>query len=149
MKADLLLQLAEHLESGKLGHQNFDFMVYNADKSTNLFGLSLKERPAPYTCGTNGCAIGECPILWPDHWMFGENGDPELRKNPGENTRYKLHYSILVWFDLTQEEANHLFQPYHQIPYKYGGIPLSDGATKEQVASNIREFVQVKTINQK
>ena len=49
MNRERLLRLADHLDHGKLGHEEFDFKQYN-DTTESM-------------CGTAGCAIGECPIL--------------------------------------------------------------------------------------
>ncbi len=51
MNKERLLALADHLERGKLGHEKFDFGCYNNTDSN--------------VCGTAGCGIGECPILFP------------------------------------------------------------------------------------
>ena len=56
MKKKLLLELARHLDDGKLGHKIFDFAQYNSGNQAK--------------CGTAGCAIGELPILYPDKWKF-------------------------------------------------------------------------------
>lgn len=53
-----LLKLAEHLERGKLGHKTFDMGTLNS-------GPRDKKG-----CGTSGCAIGECPIVFPKYWRF-------------------------------------------------------------------------------
>lgn len=51
MNKERLLKLAEHLEVGELGHEVFDFTVYGG-------------------CGFAGCALGECPTVFPDDWAF-------------------------------------------------------------------------------
>lgn len=50
-----LRKLADHLMHGKLGHKRFDFNEYNLPSE----GFDEKG------CGTAGCAIGECPIVFP------------------------------------------------------------------------------------
>lgn len=138
MNAERLLKLADHLENGKLGHKKFDFSAYHADE----FGHYYKE---PENCGHLGCAIGECPVVFPEDWGFGLDcgldyvplllngegfGDPEL--------------SSMNFFGLTWEEHMHLFNPCAQDTDAYGGVDLAGDATKEQVASNIRAFVAKK-----
>lgn len=74
-----LLKLAAHLEKGKLGHKVFAFAYINA----NARGLELKRNG----CGTMGCAIGECPIAFPNDWRF-HKGRPVL--NMSKNCRKGL-----------------------------------------------------------
>lgn len=69
IRTDRLRQLADHLLNGKLGHQIFNFAFYN-DRFINK-------------CGTSGCAIGECPIVFPDDWIWTEDGDPVTHENQG------------------------------------------------------------------
>ena len=56
-----LRRIVTHLRSGNLAHDTFDFSEYN--------GGELK----PSGCGTNGCAVGEFPAIWPDLWRWGLN----------------------------------------------------------------------------
>ncbi len=58
MHRERLLKLAEHLEHGELGHDYFDIQSFNE-------GSSAKK-----PCGSAGCAIGECPIVFPHDWVF-------------------------------------------------------------------------------
>lgn len=117
--------LAEHLEKGQLGHQIFDFGMYN-DAITN-------------TCGTTGCAIGECPIAFPQDWGFSELGTPRL------NGELNIRDSAMKFFEIESGEFSHLFTPDCQSPDYFGGIHLTLDATKEQVAANLRAFVALKT----
>lgn len=111
-----LIKLAEHLETGKLGHKRFDFNVYNNVSEPR--------------CGTAGCAIGECPILFPSYWKWDYSGDPALRR--GDSKAYS------AFFEITQEEYKLLFIPSEE-PF---GLPPT--ATRKQVAKNIRDFVAAK-----
>lgn len=124
MHKERLLKLAEHLETGKLGHEVFDFSQYN-NSGTNI-------------CGTAGCAIGECPIIWPNEWVFNWLGTPILKD---ENNSLK---SAIIFFQIKEAERMHLFEPNKQIISLYDGEHLFSNATKEQVAANIREFVKRK-----
>lgn len=120
---DPLLALAAHLESGKLGHPVFNIAVYND-----------ATRPE---CGTNGCAIGECPILFPDDWTFNEDGWPTLRGMEQADTMD----SGMMFFDLDDDEYAHLFIALNQSS-ALGGKVLSFHATAAEVAANIRAFVE-------
>lgn len=121
-----LVQLAEHLEHGRLGHEKFDFSTYN-DTNENA-------------CGTAGCALGECPILFPSEWHFYNYGTPLLIDG-------QLCYcteSAIRFFDISRREAQHLFYPIGQDCDSLGGNQLDYDATKEEVAQNIRAFVAIK-----
>ncbi|MES2212604.1 MAG: hypothetical protein V4490_05645 [Pseudomonadota bacterium] len=118
-----LRKLADHLLHGKLGHEKFDFSQYN-NTEENI-------------CGAAGCAIGECPIAFPDDWEFGSDGEPELMA--GEETEL----SGKIYFNLDRSQYRHLFLPEDQDTEEFGGEWLSDSATKEQVAHNILEFCKL------
>lgn len=118
-----LKQLADHLLHGQLIHREFDFNYYNIDVHSpdNL-------------CGTSGCAIGECPGVWPDKWEFDKRTfDPVLIGGPSTPRQ-----SGQLFFDLIDTEYSALFLSHNQhlkdLPF------LGEDATKEQVANNILEF---------
>ncbi len=124
-----LLKLVDHLENGKLGHKKFDFRFWNSSKGCIPMYNS--------ECGYMGCAIGECPIAFPNEWIF-------LRGIPVLDTRetmYSSYGSGMTFFGLDREEFVHLFKPNEQKVSIYGGKFLNNDATKEQVAQNIRDFV--------
>ena len=138
MNKERLLKLAEHLEKGQLGHEIFSFTTFNSDDWQDRADINR----GITGCGTSGCAIGECPFVWPEEWSFDLlEGMPVLRKCSGPMD------SACKWFGLTDNEACHLFLPgcYRM---QYGGNPLGGRATKDQVAANIRAFVAHKEINQ-
>ncbi len=128
MHKERLLKLADHLEYGKIGHAKFDFSVLNSDE-TRL--------PMRGKCGTLGCAIGECPIAFPEDWGFFETGIRIFNNPAADEWR-----SVTEFFQITQYAAQHLFMPFDQDVEKYGGEHLGDNATKEKVAANIRVFVK-------
>jgi hypothetical protein len=125
-----LLKLATHLESGKLGHERFKFSAYNS------FPKNQDRGPR---CGTAGCAIGECPIVWPRRWRFGSGGYPCI-----VGCDDQPRWSGTEFFGLDLDEYNHLFVPYNQNPCQFGGRELGLNATRGQVAKGIREFVKIK-----
>src|SRR5687767_12693977 len=98
---DRLEKLATHLEKGKLGHKKF-----------NLEAYSLAPAGSP-TCGSAGCALGECPTLFPRQWAFsnvyefysgGQYREPSLRA--GVECPF---LSAEQFFGLRQDEVSHLF----------------------------------------
>lgn len=122
-----LLKLAKHLESGKLGHEEFNFAQFNNAKEPK--------------CGTAGCAIGECPIAFPNDWEFRAGQSVALI-----GSKIRLYTSeshgAKKFFGLTHHQADHLFYPEMQDTKLYGGKYLEDDATRHEVASNIRIFVK-------
>ncbi len=142
IKYNRLLKLAKHLESGKLGHKKFDFSMVS--------GGAKK----PYTCGTSGCALGECPIVFPRDWKFGlldvtgwmDETFVSLKDTKYDSGDFVNDIAIKdakKFFGLTHKQALHLFYPSSQNPSLYGGDYIDETATRKQVASNIREFVKV------
>ena len=127
MNKERLLKLADHLENGNLGHKYFSFSVWNSDDWQD--GADVK-------CGTMGCAIGECPFVWPDDWKFDTDGEPVLDGKIG------VHDSVVDWFELSKDEGRHLFIPQKQSPVVFGGKYVDGDATKYEVAANIRAFVE-------
>lgn len=94
-----LRKLAHHLIEGKLGHKNFDITRWN-DSDTNR-------------CGTRGCAVGECPIVFVNEWKFDMDGNPILRgKNSKEcGTMNEAQH----FFSLTGNEALGMFMHGHAL----------------------------------
>lgn len=127
IRFDRLEQIAEHLEHGKLAHEQFYFSCYNRTDSPDQY--------KPNGCGTMGCAVGEFPAIWPDTWSWFFD---EVRKD-GLNGR--MIYDVGDWLGITFHEYYHLFIPREQNTKKYGGIELRHSATKYQVAANIRAFI--------
>ncbi len=132
-----LEKLATHLEKGKLGHKKFYFGAWNTTADlTQLYDNG---------CGTAGCAVGECPFVFPRHWAF-KRGHPVLRGV--ERIPYghvELNATPVVhsmdFFGLSKNEAWSLFLPYNQ---PADGKQLRRDATRKQVAANIRAFIKRK-----
>lgn len=118
-----LLKLANHLLYSQLGHEIFDFNHYNKGEGAQ----SVKNK-----CGTAGCAIGECPIVWPEHWEFDGNGFPVL-KDYGSPTM-----SGLTFFEISRTTYEELFMPTG--PYSTIRNGPKSNATKEEVANNIIKY---------
>lgn len=116
-----LAKLAEHLEKGKLGHDEFDFGVFNF--------------PFMPKCGTAGCAVGECPIVFADDWTFNEYGEPALRVVPSDDPLI----DSATFFGVGSDASKNLFMPGPFTRYTRAG--LDESATRYQVAANIRAFL--------
>lgn len=131
-----LEKLAEHLEKGNLGHKKFDFSTFNLGPRGQHTGPTVSNR-----CGFSGCALGECPIAFPDDWKFDLWGDPALAG--GHDYQMPIACSR-SFFGISETEAKHLFVPEYQNPAILGGKHLGNGATRYQVAANIRAFLKIK-----
>lgn len=140
MHVDRLLKLAEHLESGKLGHKKFAFDRWNADKNGQPIHTAPERMRNKQTCGFMGCAIGECPIVWRKAWHFSSAFyslllNPKLRN---ETSNDPLG-SACAWFDIGIAEANALFVAANERPW--AKLMLTKKATAKQVAKGIRQFI--------
>jgi hypothetical protein len=132
-----LEKLAKHLEKGKLGHEFFNFAVLNDCVYDN-------DNAPIRGCGTVGCAMGECPVLFRKHWKFSENEafgmfSPRLRKG----SKHSVNGDTATFFGISIAAVCHLFHPNEQATGFFGGENLQEDATKKQVASNIRAFVKL------
>ena len=138
MRVDRLLKLADHLENGVLGHKEFSFRFINKGP--------FKDNG----CGIMGCAIGECPIVFPDEWKFQEIGYNTFRPICGGLLNPST--SAQLFFDLNYLDVRVLFYPHFIEVYEQylknnntKLVRLEVDATKEQVAANIRKFVEFKS----
>ncbi len=123
MNKERLLKLANHLLNGKLGHKTFNFAIYNSNGDGSI----------PINkCGTVGCAIGECPIVFPRSWTFDRHGLPVL-KIYEDNFVMAPYESGCKFFGIEYEDYIKLFTP---------NLSTNRHATKEQVANNIIKFVE-------
>lgn len=136
MNKERLLQLAEHLDTGDLGHEEFNFNTFN---STD--GMLAIEQVGK--CGTNGCALGECPILWPEDWVFGAMGYPETGAESAHGNSNHVIRAAEIWFGISGNSVRRLFMPKSD----FGEVPMVSGqlradADRHAVAKHIREFVE-------
>lgn len=129
-----LIELAEHLDTGELLHEVFDYSEVNT-------GLPATKTDIPY-CGTVGCAAAELAALT-DRVGFANLNDPNcihwLTLDGKGSTIGKI--SKTFW-GLEIDEYSHLFFPLNQCPGLFGGNRLEENATRYEVANNIREFVK-------
>lgn len=128
MRADRLLKLAEHLRNGKLGHKKFDITEFN-----NADGPR---------CGTAGCAIGECPVIFPREWKWSKHGYPALRRG---GMCYGFD-AAAEFFEISGVAVPVLFG--YDTPDEvvcgsegYGLPPQHHRASRLQVAKRIEKFV--------
>ena len=132
IRFDRLKKLANHLIKGNLCHEQFDFEKYNYS-----YNCKFKRNG----CATVGCAIGECPFVFPKYWCFSKDDkQPKLRRlNNFGFTDSRL--SGIKFFVLNQIQYCHLFIPNDQLR-KYGGKKLGKKATPKMVGNNILAFIK-------
>lgn len=132
MRADRLLKLAEHLETGKLFHETFDFSIL----SSRCLGMQ-----EPQQCGSVGCAMGEMPYVFPDLCKYDNYGltPVDIERPPGHT-----YLCVQEIFDISKDAVRWLFEPIYLISTetRYGIRRLLPHATKNQVAENIRLFIK-------
>lgn len=160
MNKERLLKLADHLEFGTLGHRVFNFSRLNDGTVINKDTL----------CKTNGCAIGECPIVFPEDWefvemiLFSSEIVPVLKNFDKDSNGSPSFKSAELFFDINEKESEILF-----IPSNYANenernndetgdymneeelcfgtkiiLRQFGSATKEEIAKHIRYFVELK-----
>ncbi len=134
-----LKKLAIHLLVGKLGHKTFDLSTLNSVEGD----AKMKKG-----CGTLGCAVGECPIVFEKHWKFMRDGSVRLRTQKGSShfdDWAMARRNAEAFFGLESGESAHLFQAACQKPDLYGGKMLGYGqAAREDVGMNIILFLRNK-----
>lgn len=128
-----LIRLAEHLESGKLGHTYFS--------ATSISKGKRKKNG----CGRCGNHAGEIPFLHPEEWEWDDMG--ELDFEPFLKNSNDCEESLQQWFGLDLPMLHHLFFSGWQIPGYYGGQEITKDTTADEIANLIREFVAVAMIN--
>lgn len=132
-----LMALADHLRNGELGHEQFDFSCYNLE--------GKGECAESIDCGTNGCAMGELPIIFPEYWRFRYNSVILL-----ENPRLNHLRAAEAFFGLVPASSEYeiwdtdygaLFIPKSKrIPW--APTMLDYHAGKEEVADGIETYVR-------
>jgi hypothetical protein len=110
------------------------------------FDISMYSNHAPDHCDSRGCALGECPSLFPKDWEWSDyyDGDKKLPSFP----TLKEYHNLRAWecakiyFGISLIEAYHLFRSDSQYPNVFGGKHISFDATRDDVANNIRDFIK-------
>jgi hypothetical protein len=121
-RTDLLRQLAAHLRSDNRAHPIFDYTTFNDTETPDA------DFAASNICGSRGCALGECPAIWPELWQWS-----------GYLVTYKYNTmpfdGAVEFFNIEYREASFLFGCTRT-------SPLPGNATAAQVADHIETFCQ-------
>ena len=136
-----LLKLADFLD--KLPPEKFDF-----DKI--VYGSELPNKTL--SCGSVGCAIGWCPVVFPRLVMYEQydtDSDSGIRVKHRISGYDNYRYIARELFGVNpHREAFALFSPGWDgdMEREVLGLPdIGSDATPKQVAKNIRKFVAIKT----
>jgi hypothetical protein len=162
IRVDRLLKLAEHLESGKLGHRRWEMGSYNGYNALhNDDGwrkdsrgwrvhpelVDIREGYDKDGLGVEGNAIGEFPIVFPEDWHFQYCGHvykaiyfPSL-KGKNEDEYPRVHEDVSEYLGIGYDLIFHLFCVGLQECERYGGKELEDDSTAKDISYNIREFI--------
>jgi hypothetical protein len=133
--------LRGHLRCGELAHEKFDFSVFNK-------GHARCEPPVP-GCGYAGCAIGECPALFPDDWEFvlaypeHDACTPRLRGSARRGLYPEIE-DAAEFFDLTPMATRALFMGNECYYIRDLGLELGGQdweATRYDVAAEIDVYL--------
>lgn len=138
---DRLLKLADFLE--KLPRKKFDYDVVTRGED-----IPRKE----LDCGTVGCAIGWCPVVFPIQLKYRRRErfelGPMIYNKEGLNFGFresKPTPPVREFFGVSLEESQALFNPYRQeARYALGMRAVNEKSTPKAVAKNIRLFVKHK-----
>jgi hypothetical protein len=131
-----LEKILQYLESGDLFHTKFDF---------SLIYLTTD-------CGTAGCVMGEFHQIFPEDFHIAiptferlhsmeyidENNPTVVHIASGRN----VGHVVEEYLGLCELAIGHLFYPRLQKIRQYGGKRLNSKATKEEVAGNLRIFIE-------
>lgn len=119
-------------------HFNFNHFKLEADElPLSVIGT----RPA---CSTSGCALGDCPTLFPKQWHFYQ-GVPALI---GRGSAYmtEAYYSAALFFGMTEMESDTLFKPgsgsIDVCGKRLFRMPLL--STRFDVAKNLKRYLKIK-----
>lgn len=124
MNTERMLQLADHLDhtSPKKFAMQYWFASRRARHLSFVSGGTMDPQDLPKKCGTTGCVAAHALLIAGDHKAY----------DPGIQARQ--------WLNLTNTEANHLFNG-EFAPRKYKGSSIGI-ATPKQAAREIRAMVE-------
>ncbi len=135
-----LKKLADYLISGKLGTNKFDFGVW-FEKAENV---------KTNLCKTSGCAIGQCPFVFPKDWRISEHGNFNSDILLKRDSTNDISGDGVKFFNITNDEFDALFMPggYVSVGDKKTWT-LGDKAKPRRVGQNILRFIELRKLEQK
>lgn len=114
IKQERLKKLADFLAT-------FPPVRFNIVKWTTGVPSNLLDPNNPEDCGTTACAVGCCPIVFPDDWMYSYNDMPRLRSAASPPDCYNLISDQAgIYFGLNHREVDIFFMPDTYLKAKRG-----------------------------
>lgn len=133
-----LLKLADFLEN-QADPRKFDLGVFigdsDEDSERDIVDPRKELRPKEGFCGTVGCAIGHCPLVFPRHAEYKNDGygwSVGAKDTDASDDETNFHWAG-TFFGLTRTEVAYLFDP---------GFYPGDRQGVKSVANRIRYFVR-------
>lgn len=89
-----------------------------------------------------GCILNQTPKAFPEFCIYDTQGLPRLR-----NTDYVLegiefvYLDFMEFFELDPDQFRHLFMPNGQLCHRFGGLPLKETCTINEVLYNLHVFI--------
>lgn len=106
MNRERLGKLVDHLFYGKLIHKEFTLKVFNSNSPNDYHHFGEDN-----ICGTYGCAIRECPAVFPEDWIFNKKGGLTLLSSTSKSFDRDTDDYAMEFFDLDWDEYKYLFFP--------------------------------------
>jgi hypothetical protein len=83
--------------------------------------------------------IKNFPKIFENEWEISEDGEMTWREDKFKTTLSSIHN----FFGINSEMLMHIFAPYAQSNYKFGGKILKNNACSKDMAFNIKELVKI------
>ncbi len=120
-----MIAVLEEVEAKHAGHFDMDHWVYSGNYA--IHGIMAMESAKKHECGSTACAVG---------WYCINNPDVGLIWKPNGFINVGEH------FDITTNEAAHLFDPEEYDTWDYGEDgQFKEGVTPRHVINRIREMI--------
>ena len=135
MNTELLDKISNHLRNGELVHKRFEFGTIN-------FG-TLKHNPDYPLCAWVGDAVGELPVIFPEHFKFYQQECypyNQIIVYKDSTKAYHIEIDLARFLDIPIHDVRSLFMP-DKKRYWANNTVLTDDATKEIVADSIDAYI--------
>lgn len=80
---------------------------YDENHKVDIVGFKKRDKE----CGTVACAVGHCPVVFPNQFKYVLSHDGEYEVHLRRNTYDDTWADVEHFFGIGTEEADYLFQP--------------------------------------
>lgn len=98
---------------------------YNCFISDIVDGIQRDGKLGDMDCGTNGCALGWCTVLWPESWVTVKDY-PVLISELIANSLPSTRICAMKFFDLTEDQCRNMFWPQNQDETAFNASQAAD-----------------------